>query len=232
LFLNYQIALEAAFSFALGRHMTAKLHPEDNVTEMPRSESFERNSGTSLAKGDAVPVKPVEAKPGRWAKRGAVALVLLAITAAGGLYGHHYWTIGQYEVSTDDAFVEADSTIIAPKVPGYIAEVSVADNQLVKAGQTLARIDDRDLRAALDQARADVAASEAAIRNIDAQIALQQSEIAQADANVAATQASLRFAETDAARFRDLSRTGAGTLQRAQQTQSVQDQTQGCVAAR
>jgi hypothetical protein len=55
--------------------MAAKLHPEDNVTEMPRSESFERNSGTSLAKGDAVPVKPVEAKPGRWAKRGAVALV-------------------------------------------------------------------------------------------------------------------------------------------------------------
>ncbi|WP_173945304.1 HlyD family secretion protein [Microvirga sp. R24] len=199
------------------------------MTEMPNPKSFERTSGSPIAESDAVPPEPIKAKPGRWVKRGGVALVLLTTAVAGGFYGHHYWTIGRYEVSTDDAFVEADSTIIAPKVPGYIAEVSVADNQSVKAGQTLARIDDRDLRAALDQARADVAASEAAIRNIDAQIALQRSEIAQAEANVAATQASLRFAEADAARFRDLSRTGAGTLQRAQQTQSVQDQTRAAL---
>jgi membrane fusion protein (multidrug efflux system) len=55
--------------------------------------------------------------------------------------------------------VKADSTIISPKVSGYIAEVLVADNQPVKAGQLLARIDDRDFRTALDQAHADVAAS-------------------------------------------------------------------------
>ena len=49
------------------------------------------------------------------------------------------------------------STIISPKVSGYIAEVLVGDNQPVKAGQLLARIDDRDFRTALDQAHADVA---------------------------------------------------------------------------
>ena len=65
--------------------------------------------------------------------------------------------------------MKADSTIISPKVSGYIAQVLVGDNQPVKAGQLLAEIDDRDFRAALAQADADVAASEAAVRNLDAQ---------------------------------------------------------------
>ena len=85
--------------------------------------------------------------------------------------------------------MKADSTIISPKVSGYIAQVLVGDNQPVKAGQLLARIDDRDFRAALDQAHADVAAAEAAVRNLDAQIALQQPLIEQGTADVAAAEA-------------------------------------------
>ena len=96
-------------------------------------------------------------------------------------FGHYYLTTGRYLETTDDAYVKADSTIIAPKVSGYIAEVLVSDNQPVKAGQLLARIDDRDFRTALDQAQADVAAAEAAVRNLDAQIALQQPIIEQGD---------------------------------------------------
>ena len=87
--------------------------------------------------------------------------------------------------------MKADSTIISPKVSGYIAQVLVGDNQPVKAGQLLARIDDRDFRAALDQAQADVAAAEAAVRNLDAQIALQQPLIEQGTADVAAAEANL-----------------------------------------
>ena len=79
-------------------------------------------------------------------------------------FGHDYLTTGRYLESTDDAYVKADSTIISPKVSGYIAEVLVADNEPVKAGQLLARIDDRDFRAALNQAHADVAASDAAVK--------------------------------------------------------------------
>ena len=62
------------------------------------------------------------------------------------LLGHDYWTVGRFEVSTDDAYVQADSTTIAPKVSGYIAAVLVRDNERVKTGQVLARIDDRDFR--------------------------------------------------------------------------------------
>ena len=106
-------------------------------------------------------------------KRAAFALaVSLGLAGVAGL-GYSYLTRWQYQETTDDAYVQADSTIIAPKVSGYIAEVLVQDNQKVAAGQLLARIDDRDFKAALNQARADVAAAEAAVRNLNAQIELQ-----------------------------------------------------------
>ncbi len=158
-------------------------------------------------------------------KRGLLVLALLAGTGTVAFYGHKYWTTGRYLESTNDAYVKADYTTIAPKVSGYIASVLVKDNESVRAGQVLARIDDRDFRAALDEALAKVEASQAAIRNLDAQIALQQSMIEQARAQVVATQATLVFAKADAERYHDLVRTGAGTLQRSQQTQSLRDAT-------
>jgi len=148
-------------------------------------------------------------------------LALLAGTAAGAYYGHGYWTTGRYLESTDDAFVKADSTIISPKVSGYIAQVLVGDNQPVKAGELLARIDDRDFRAALDQAHADVAAAEAAVRNLDAQITLQEPLIEQGTADVAAAEANLKFAQEEQARYDGLMKTGSGTIQRAQQTDAA-----------
>jgi membrane fusion protein, multidrug efflux system len=129
--------------------------------------------------------------------------------------------LGRYLESTDDAYVKADSTIISPKVSGYIAEVLVGDNQPVKTGQLLARIDDRDFRTALSQARADVASSEAAVRNLDAQIALQQPVIEQETADVAAAEANLQFAQEERARYDDLMKSGSGTIQRAQQTDAA-----------
>src|SRR5271156_4842729 len=112
-------------------------------------------------------------------KRAALALAL-ALSIAGAVdFGRYYLTTGRYLETTDDAYVKADSTIIAPKVSGYIAEVLVSDNEPVKAGQLLAQIDDRDFRTALNQAKADVAASEAAVRNLNAQIELQQPLIQQ-----------------------------------------------------
>jgi membrane fusion protein, multidrug efflux system len=86
---------------------------------------------------------------------------LFALAGAGYL-GWEYWTVGRFLVSTDDAYVKADNTTIAPKVPGYIAGVLVGDNEQVRAGQFLARIDDRDFRVALNQANADLEAAKAA----------------------------------------------------------------------
>jgi membrane fusion protein (multidrug efflux system) len=84
----------------------------------------------------------------------------------------------------------------------------------------LARIDDRDYQTALHQAVADRETAEAEIRSIDAQLALQGSTIEQANQQITAAEAALRFAEQDHTRYDLLSRTGAGTTQSAQQTES------------
>lgn len=173
-------------------------------------------------------------------KRAALGLAVALGVAAAADFGYGYFTTGRYLESTDDAYVKADSTIISPKVSGYISQVLVGDNQPIKAGQLLARIDDRDFRTALEQAQADVAASEAAVRNFDAQLALQQPIIEQGTADVAAAEANLKFAQEERARYDDLMKSGSGTIQRAQQTDAalrektaqVQHSQSGLLAAR
>jgi len=154
-------------------------------------------------------------------KRAALALALSLGVAAATDFGYGYLTTGRYLETTDDAYVKADSTIIAPRVSGYIAEVLVSDNEPVKAGQLLARIDDRDFRTALAQAKADVAASEAAVRNLNAQIELQEPVIQQQAAEVDAAEANLKFAQEERARYDALMKSGSGTVQRAQQTDAA-----------
>ena len=164
----------------------------------------------------------ISRRPPRQAIKRATLAVALALGVAGAAdFGHYYLTTGRYLETTDDAFVKADSTIIAPKVSGYISNVLVSDNEPVKAGQLLARIDDRDFRTALNQAGADVAASEAAVKNLNAQIELQEPLIRQQAAEVDAAEANLKFAQQERTRYDDLMKSGSGTLQRAQQTDAA-----------
>jgi membrane fusion protein (multidrug efflux system) len=135
-------------------------------------------------------------------------------------YGWGYWTVGQYLVSTDDAYVKADSTTVAPKISGYLREVLVGDNERVKAGQVLARVDERDFRVALDQAKSDVAAANAAIASKQAQLEVQQAVIDAAKATVDVDNATLTFAAQENKRYTDLASSGYGSVQNAQQAQS------------
>jgi membrane fusion protein, multidrug efflux system len=171
-------------------------------------------------------VAGIQPKVGRRLSRHAIRRTALAFTsllavAGAADFGHYYLTTGRYLETTDDAYVKADSTIVAPKVSGYLAEVLVADNEQVKAGQLLARIDDRDFRSALNQAKADVAASEAAVKNLNAQIELQEPLIQQQAAEVDATEANLKFALEERTRYDQLMKSGSGTIQRAQQTDAA-----------
>jgi membrane fusion protein, multidrug efflux system len=187
------------------------------MSEMPRTENFQQATEITQAS----PTAPVRGPARNIVRRAALVLALLTSTAAIVYWGHDYWVNGRYLETTDDAYVKADSTIIAPKVSGYIAKVQVSDNEKVKAGQVLAKIDDRDFKAALDQARADVAAAEASVRNLDAQLALQQPIIEQSTADVTAADANLKFAQEERARYDDLMKSGSGTIQRAQQTDAA-----------
>jgi membrane fusion protein (multidrug efflux system) len=144
----------------------------------------------------------------------------LAVLAGATWYGWDYWTVGQYLVSTDDAYVKADNTTIAPKVSGYLQQVLVGDNEQVKAGQTLARIDDRDFKVALDQAGADVAAAKAAIASKQAQLEVQQAVINAAKATIELDAANVTFAAQDNKRYTELAASGSGSVQNAQLAQS------------
>jgi membrane fusion protein (multidrug efflux system) len=152
---------------------------------------------------------------------GSAAAIVVA-GAAG--FGGYWYKTGRFLESTDDAYVQADFTTIAPKVSGYIADVKVEDNQAVKAGQVLAVIDDRDFRTALAQAQADVASAKAEVDNIEAQLEQQQSVIEQAQAAILSDQAGVKFAQQDYQRFHMLTATKATSVQDEQRAQSVLDQ--------
>jgi len=122
--------------------------------------------------------------------------------------------------TTNDAFVSADYTLIAPKVAGFIDEVLVQDNQPVKAGQLLARIDPLDYQAAVQAAQASVATAQAQRANALAMLERQRSLIEQAKATVDADLAQVEFAEHELQRYQHLAGQGAGTLQNSQQAKN------------
>ncbi|HUK06568.1 MAG TPA: HlyD family secretion protein [Stellaceae bacterium] len=73
------------------------------------------------------------------------------------LAGTYYYLVSGRYVSTDDAYVQSDKVMLSSRVAGSVAEVDVHDNELVKAGQVLFKLDDRPYRYALEQARARLA---------------------------------------------------------------------------
>ena len=184
--------------------------------------------GIEMPSENLVPVPQLPAmvadapKPARkpWPRRLLFTGVAVAALAGASDFGWHYWKVGRFEVSTDDAYVKADSTTIAPKVSGYIAAALVKDNEPVTAGQILARIDDRDFKVSLEQAQAQVAAAQANIANKQAALVAQQSAIDAAKATVDADRAEATFAEQDDQRYAQLAMKGFGSVQNAQQAAS------------
>jgi membrane fusion protein (multidrug efflux system) len=152
-----------------------------------------------------------------WLRRRYLLLVgaLMAALAVAGIA--YYWSSARFVVSTDDAYVQADSTIVASRVSGYVSSVMIRDHQSVKAGQTLALIDDRDFRAALDQARADGRAAQAAVDDLQAQLTEQATLIVRAGADVAKSQAALELARLNQVRYRKMAGIGFGSQQQSQE---------------
>ncbi|MGO4333154.1 HlyD family secretion protein, partial [Cupriavidus sp. 2TAF22] len=150
-----------------------------------------------------------------------VSIAALVIAVAIAVWACIRFLGGSDTESTNDAYVSADFTLVAPRIAGQVSEVLVNDNQWVKAGQLMVRIDDRDFRAALSSAQADVAAAKASIANYDAEIARHPSLVEQARATLRSDQASLDFARANASRYQNLSEAGAGTTQEQQHASSA-----------
>jgi membrane fusion protein (multidrug efflux system) len=163
---------------------------------------------------------PPPASPGRAeaARRRARLFAILggavAVVAVGVLL---YWLlIGQYRVSTDNAYVNADTAEITPLVSAPVTAVMVAETQAVKKGDVLVTLDDSDTKIALDQARAQLGQAERKVRGyysnneaLSGQIAAREADITRADAQIMSAKSDLERAQTELGRRQRLATSGA-----------------------
>ncbi len=131
----------------------------------------------------------------------------------------------QHYESTDNAYLKSNSVLISSRVEGYITQLNIEDNQLVKKGDVLAVIDDRDYQAKLMQAQARVIEAQAYSDFLRANKNTQQSSIHNADAAVLAIEAKKRQINQDVARFSALIEKGSAPRQTLDKLESEAQQT-------
>lgn len=143
-------------------------------------------------------------------------LLLIAITG-GSAYGYRWWTTGRFQEKTDNAYVESEISIVAPKVAGYIAQMMVEENQPVHTGDLIAIIDQAEYKAKVAQAEALVRAAEAALATNVSRLSLGRAGVAQAEAEMRSADADRQRAENDLVRYRELSQKQFASQQRLDQ---------------
>lgn len=154
---------------------------------------------------------------------GVVGLALIA----GGVV---WWQGKQRWEATDNAFVQADTVLVSPRISGSVVEVLVRDNQRVEAGQVLARLDDADAKAALAQAQANLAALTAAVANVDARAEQEQATIAARAAAVTQAQAQAGLARAEVDRYGKLAAEGWVSQQRIETQRATAETARASVA--
>lgn len=176
------------------------------------------------------PEKPKKRLSGRarFILRSAAVVVLIAV----GVWFFYHETRGKYIESTDDAYIHADNVTVSPKVSGYVEQVYVAENQDVKAGQPLVRIDPRDYAAQSAQFKAQIDAATASEESAKASLQEQKSAIAQAQAQLASAEEDARFAASEVERYTPLAATGAETREKLNSLRNQAALSRATVAAR
>jgi membrane fusion protein (multidrug efflux system) len=170
----------------------------------------------------AVAPQAAAAKPGRKRFIFIGFLALLALAGAG--YAVYYTLVGRFYISTDDAYVRANNTMLGARVAGHIAAILPRDNALVHGGDVIFRIDDGDYRIAVDAARTKIATQQATIDRIGRQIAAQEAAVEQAQANLASAEAGLKRANLDYDRQQSLSTKGFASHATFEQSEAARDQ--------
>jgi membrane fusion protein, multidrug efflux system len=178
-------------------------------------------------------VKQVDEPAAKAGSRRRVLLLSIGAVAAiaAVIYGVRWWTVGRFIESTDDAYLQADSVTIAPKVSGYVSEVYVTDNQAVTVGQPLVRLDRRQYQAILEQANATIAARKADIERGAAELLQQQANIAQARAQLQGARSGETHAIEEVKRYEPLVATGAETNEKLADLVNARNQAAATVAA-
>jgi membrane fusion protein, multidrug efflux system len=139
--------------------------------------------------------------------------ILAAVLAVAGYYGNQYWQVGRFQVSTDDAYVQADTSLIGNKLAGYLKELPVSDNSTVRKGDIIARFDSSDYELALKSAKARVETQKATMDTNTQQIIAQEAQIKAAQGQLTNAQANEQTAAIVQARASELLKSKVGTQQ-------------------
>jgi membrane fusion protein (multidrug efflux system) len=149
----------------------------------------------------------------RWQLLALLAIVSLIAAIGAGLY---WLLVASHEVSTDNAYVGADTAEVTPLVSGSVLKVLVLETQPVRAGQPLVLLDPADARIAVAQAEAALGQAERQVRGLfaddsalAAQVAARQAAVSEADAQIVSAQGDLQRAQTDLTRRQALATSGA-----------------------
>jgi membrane fusion protein (multidrug efflux system) len=151
---------------------------------------------------------------------GVVALLALAATA----YGVHWFLVGRFHVSTDDAYVRTNNTVLGARVSGHIAAIFPRDNALVHAGDVVFKIDDGDYKIAVDAARTRIQTQQATIERLGRQIVAQESAAEQSKAQLASAEAGLKRAGLDYDRQQQLNEKGYASRATYEVSEAGRDQ--------
>ena len=202
--------------------------PDQSPSLSPRDE---QPQGDTTQQGASEKSNGGGSRAGVPRRRRPLILAIVVLVAVGAVaYGVHWWLYARQFESTTDAFIAARTVSISPQVAGSVVAVPVTDNERVKAGAELVRIDPRNYQAALQQARAQLEQANANVANLHAQIAAQQAKIQQAQNQVDEAQAALQYAQQQNERYQALLTRNAGTQQQAQQAASNLTQKQAALA--
>ncbi len=170
-----------------------------------------------------------ERKPKRSKRRFVLLAATLTAIGGGAYYANYWWTEGRFIVSTDDAYVRAELSVISAKVAGNIVAVPAKENATVKKGDVLVQIDSRDYTNAVEAARNKLATQDATIQRLRQQAIAQQAIIEQAKAQVLSAKASLVRALADFDRAQILAKQEFGSQQKLDQARADRDQGQAAV---
>ncbi len=203
----------------------------DTIRKAPVDDTSAGASQPAVASGDPPPAgAPHPARKGRL-RTIALVVVALAIVLGAGTFAYNWWTVGRFIVSTDDAYVGADTSTVTSKIAGYVKAVPAPDNTRVKAGAPLVVLDDADERNALDRAQAQVATGEATVARIGEQIVAGQAAVKSAEAQLAAAQAGADNTATQYRRVDALAGNGFATTSARDSARTARDQAAQAVAA-
>jgi membrane fusion protein, multidrug efflux system len=147
--------------------------------------------------------------PNPTARRRGLTLIAAAVALAAVGWGGWHWLQGRHHQTTDNAYVAGNVVQITPQVGGTVVAILADDNDLVKAGQALVKLDTADAKVALDQAEAQLAQTVREVRTLYAGNATLKAQVALREADLARTQTDLARAQDDVNRRAPLVTSGA-----------------------